>query len=224
MGLASFLGGVVPAFRALFDLLASQVCAGTWWPAQSRFEIVAGAILTQNTAWTNVELALANLRRERALGADAILALPADRLAQLIRPAGYYNAKSRYLRTVSEWFLARDEAAAHLDTGRLRSELLALRGVGPETADDILLYAYNRGVFIYDLYARRLLAAAGFGEFRTYDAAKKALDAQVAGEGFSAQELALFHGLVVDASKIARKVGGWADAYPLLQVGSFPSP
>lgn len=210
-------------FRNLFDLLAGQVRAGTWWPAQTRFEIVAGAILTQNTAWTNVEKALANLRRAGLMDARGIVGLPLPDLAELIRPAGYYNAKSRYLQTISDWFLRRDADAAHLDTAALRTELLTLRGVGAETADDILLYAYRRGVFIYDLYARRLLAAAGFGQFKTYERAKEALDPQVAEADFSVAELALFHGLVVDAGKIARKAGGWQSAYPLLIQGNFPA-
>ena len=214
----------MPTFRDLFDLLAAQVRAGTWWPAQSRFEIIAGAILTQNTAWANVRRALDNLREADLLDARKVVQLPAEELAELIRPAGYYNTKSKYLQTVSDWFLRRDQDAVHLPTAALRAELLDLRGVGAETADDILLYAYRRGVFIYDLYARRLLAAAGMGQFKSYETAKRALDPKVGEANFTVRELALFHGLVVDAGKIARKVGGWADAYPLLEKGNFPTP
>lgn len=122
-----------------------------------------GAILTQNTAWTNVERALAGLRAAGPLSSAAVLAMSADELAALIRPAGYYNVKARRLQA----FCAALEAAggidalAALETPALRGWLLAIHGIGPETADDILLYACGRPVFVVDAYTRRLFERLG---------------------------------------------------------------
>lgn len=192
----------------LFDSLDSQLDAGTWWPADSDFEIFVGAVLTQNTAWSNVEKALENLQRAGVLAPTALLSLEPSDLEELIRPAGFFRAKARYLRAISNWYL-NNPSAHELSTAELRNSLLAVPGVGSETADDLLLYVYNRPVFIYDLYARRLLKAAGFGDFKSYEQAKKALDPLVEAANLSAAKHALFHGLIVEAGKQARKQGGY---------------
>ncbi len=149
------------AIRAYYDNLFSAWGRQHWWPAQSRFEMIVGAYLTQNTAWTNVEKALANLRRERRLTIRGIRRTPQPKLEQLIRPAGYFRQKAQRLKTfvsfLDEYYggsLARMFARP---TAELRSELLALNGVGPETADSILLYAGNHPVFVVDAYTRRIL-------------------------------------------------------------------
>ncbi len=210
------------SFRELFELLASQVEAGTWWPGETRFEIALGAVLTQNTAWTNVERALGNLREAGLLHPQGILAVDEAHLGELIHPCGYWRTKAAYVKTLTAWFATHDSPAQELPTDDLREELLALRGIGAETADDLLLYVYERPVFIYDLYARRLLAVAGFGDFQTYERARVALDSRVASCNFSVTELATFHGLIVDAGKIARSLGGWNQAWPLLHARRFP--
>jgi len=136
-----------------------------WWPARTPFEVILGALLTQNTNWSNVEKALANLRRARALTPSRLAGLPAATLARLLRPSGYYRQKTRAVRG----FLAhlnngyRGSLARLLarPTSGLREELLALRGIGPETADSILLYAAGRPVFVIDAYTRRVLARHG---------------------------------------------------------------
>lgn len=207
--------------RKLFDLLNRQVDAGNWWPGESDFEICAGAILTQNTAWTNVEVALENLKQAGMLNPQAIIQADLESLGKLIRPSGYYRTKARYLQAISQWFSKRYLPAQALETAALRAELLGITGVGGETADDILLYVYRRPVFIYDAYGRRLLAAAGFGEYPSYEKAKAALDPLIDEASFSALELAHFHGLIVEAGKIARARGGWEVAYPLLETGQF---
>ena len=136
-----------------------------WWPAQSRFEVIIGAYLTQNTNWLNVERALENLREARALSPKALREMPLDRLQELIRPSGYFRQKALKLKIFME-YLDR-EYAGSLDrmfaqpTARLRGELLALNGVGPETADSILLYAGNHPVFVVDAYTRRILERHG---------------------------------------------------------------
>lgn len=211
------------SFRELFELLTTQVEAGIWWPGETRFEIALGAVLTQNTAWTNVERALGNLREAGLLHPQGILAVDEAHLGELVRPCGYWRTKTTYVKTLTAWFVVHDSRAQGLPTDDLRAELLTLRGIGAETADDLLLYVYNRPVFIYDLYARRLLAVAGFGDFQTYERARTALDSRVATCDFSVTELATFHGLIVDAGKIARSLGGWDQAWALLRAYKFPA-
>lgn len=144
-----------------------------WWPvlgkrkAQSekcktncaRFEIMVGAILTQNTAWKNVETAIWNLIAARALDPQRIVRMSSRRLRELIRPAGYFRQKAKKLKIFSKWYLERYRSARHLKTDELRKELLAIWGIGPETADSILLYAFCRPVFVVDAYTRRLCDA-----------------------------------------------------------------
>ncbi len=142
-----------------------------WWPARTRFEVILGALLTQNTNWSNVEKALANLRGARALTPARLSRLHAATLARLLRPSGYYRQKARAVRG----FLAhlnngyRGSLARLLarPTDELREELLALRGIGPETADSILLYAAGRPVFVIDTYTRRVLARHGLAQSKT---------------------------------------------------------
>jgi len=145
-------------YRALFQAWGPQ----NWWPARSRFEVVVGAYLTQNTAWTNVEKALANLRAARMLSVQGIRRVTLTDLERLIRPSGYFRQKAQRLKTFVE-FLDRHYGGSLTrlfarPTEELREELLKLNGVGPETADSILLYAGNHPVFVVDTYTRRMLA------------------------------------------------------------------
>ena len=132
-----------------------------WWPAETRFEVIVGAYLTQNTAWTNVERALAQLRAAGLLSVEGIRRVPLNKLERLIRSSGYFRQKARRLKTFVA-FLDK-EYGGSLDqlfsepTGKLREQLLGLNGVGPETADSILLYAGNHPVFVVDAYTRRIL-------------------------------------------------------------------
>jgi endonuclease-3 related protein len=145
-----------------------------WWPAQSRFEVIVGVYLTQNTAWTNVEKAITALRRARALSLKGIRDVPLRKLQRLVRPSGYFRQKARNLKTFIRFLDARyggslDRMFAQ-PTGKLRTELLALKGVGPETADSILLYAGNHPVFVVDAYTRRVLERhAMIGSKTKYD-------------------------------------------------------
>jgi endonuclease-3 related protein len=144
-------------YRTLFSAWGHQ----HWWPAQSLFEVIVGAYLTQNTSWTNVEKALGNLRRARRLTISGIRRTPQPELEQWIRPAGYFRQKTQRLKTFVRFLDARyGGSLARMfarPTAELRGELLALNGVGPETADSILLYAGNHPVFVVDAYTRRIL-------------------------------------------------------------------
>lgn len=145
-------------FRSLYQRLAHHYGPQHWWPAETSFEVMLGAVLTQNTAWTNVERALARLQSRIALTPDAILGLEHELLADAIRPSGYYNVKAKRLRQFCEALVAvgGEPALSAMETAVLRRWLLDIHGIGPETADDILLYAFERPVFVVDAYTRRL--------------------------------------------------------------------
>jgi len=147
--------------RAYYHTLFSVWGRQHWWPAHSRFEVILGAYLTQNTSWINVEKALASLRAAGLLSVDGIRRTPRRRLENLIQSSGYFRQKAQRLKTFVHFLdecydgsLARMFAQS---PARLREELLALNGVGPETADSILLYAGNQPVFVVDAYTRRIL-------------------------------------------------------------------
>ena len=130
-----------------------------WWPCRSgrRWEIVAGAVLTQNCAWRNVEEALAQLEQTALDTPESVLAAPPETVEEAVRPAGFYRQKTRTLRTLAEFFRRYEaEFAASRDSWALRKRLLAVRGVGPETADSILLYAFGQPLFVIDAYTRRV--------------------------------------------------------------------
>lgn len=137
-----------------------------WWPADHGFEVMVGAVLTQNTAWVNVEKALLRLRERDLLAPEALLAIPDNELADAIRSAGYYNLKARRLRNLSA-ALVEDgglDGWASLQTWPLRERLLSINGVGEETADSILLYVFRRPVFVIDAYTRRIFTRLGYAQ------------------------------------------------------------
>ncbi len=144
-----------------FDRLLARFGPRHWWPGETPFEVMVGAILTQNTNWKNVERAIANLKRERVLAPEKMLALPPETLAELIRPAGYYRVKTGRLRSFLTYFVDTSDGSATQMAARsleeLRPELLAVKGIGPETADSILLYALDKATFVIDAYTKRIL-------------------------------------------------------------------
>ncbi len=147
--------------RAIYRKLTREWGPQHWWPAETPFEVIVGAILGQNTSWTNVERALASLRSANSLTIDAIRTLPIAKLEQLVRSSGYYRQKAQRLKGfvsfIDEHYNASLEKMFATPTGELRSQLLSLKGVGHETADAILLYAGNHEIFVVDAYARRIL-------------------------------------------------------------------
>ena len=151
--------------RSLYQHLFRYFGPQRWWPARSRFEVIVGAILTQNTAWTNVEKAIGAMRAARLLHPRGIDDAPQERLAQIIRPAGYYNMKAERLKQFTRFLLTRyGGSVQRMFRGRrpgLREELLGISGIGEETADSILLYAGDRPIFVVDAYTRRVLERHG---------------------------------------------------------------
>src|SRR5438552_121465 len=146
---------------SLYKRLYAHYGPQHWWPAGTAWEMMVGAILTQNTAWTNVEKALAALKRARALSASAIARMPRRRLERLVRPSGYFRQKAHRLQLFAR-AMVKDPAFI-----RDRARLLAQYGIGPETADSILLYAAHRPFFVVDAYTRRLGHRLGW--FQTDD-------------------------------------------------------
>jgi len=165
-------------YDTLFRLRGHQ----HWWPGETPFEVAVGAVLTQNTAWINVERAIANLKAANVLAARALLDLPPDGLATMLRPAGYFNVKARRLHHLVRFLDDRaggDPARLPTDDpARLRSDLLAVPGVGRETADSILLYAVGVPVFVIDAYTRRLFGRLGLLDpAADYDVLRAAFEA-----------------------------------------------
>lgn len=157
-------------YKKLFSCYGPQ----HWWPGNSPFEIMVGAILTQNTAWLNVERAINNLKLNDSLTPQKILDTPSSKLAEWIKPSGYFNLKAQRLQNFCQWYVDAGELAALslCETSTLRKQLLTINGVGPETADDILLYAFERPVFVIDAYTRRLFSRLALPE---HDAAYEPL-------------------------------------------------
>jgi endonuclease-3 related protein len=164
----------LPVLREFYDSLYRDMGPQHWWPAEGPFEVIVGAILTQSAAWVNVEQAIANLKQARALTPSALERISMARLRQLIRPSGYYRQKAVKLKDFVR-FLRREFGGSlpqmfRTPPAKLREQLLSVRGIGPETADSILLYAANHPLFVVDAYTRRILIRHGLvNEKATYD-------------------------------------------------------
>jgi endonuclease-3 related protein len=147
--------------REYYDTLLAALGRQHWWPGRTSFEIIVGAILTQNTSWGNVERAISNLRRNKVLTLSAMEAVPFSRLAALIRSSGYFRQKAKKLKAFVHFMRAQHRGSLvkmlRTPTATLREQLLGVHGIGPETADSILLYAGRHPVFVVDAYARRIL-------------------------------------------------------------------
>lgn len=152
--------------REVYDRLFDAFGPQHWWPGRSPFEVIVGAVLVQNTNWQNVERAIDNLRQADLLQPHALYDVPLEELERLIRPAGYYRIKARRLRSLLEFLVDRYDGSLpgmfSTDLPELRARLVALHGIGPETADSILLYAGQLPVFVVDTYTHRVFARHGW--------------------------------------------------------------
>jgi endonuclease III related protein len=192
-----------PPLREYYDSLLAALGPQNWWPAQTPFKVIVGAILTQGTAWTNVERALENLRREQMLSIRAIENAPLRRLASAIRPSGYFRQKAKKLKAFIRFL--RDEYDRSLarmfrtPTGELRGKLLHVHGIGPETADAILLYAGGHPSFVVDAYTKRILLRHGWiGEKASYGEVQSLFERNIPREVARYNE---FHALIVRVAK-----------------------
>lgn len=204
------------AYRRLFDAFGPQ----HWWPGESPWEIVVGAVLTQNTSWNNVERAIENLRDADALDLDRLHTMPTDELAELIRPAGYYRVKARRLKNLIELIVNRFDGSLEelfaLGQHRLRDELLAVNGIGPETADSIVLYAAQFPTFVVDAYTARILKRHGWIEPEAdYDAIKDYFESNLVSDVRLFNE---YHALLVRLGKEFCRKTPKCDECPLVHL------
>lgn len=187
--------------RDLLQALRAEYGDLQWWPADTAFEVMVGAVLTQNTSWSNVEKALANLRAIDALSPEGLMTLDHEALAEHIRPSGYFNVKADRLRHLLA-FLERAggiPALASMETAALRQALLGVKGVGPETADDIVLYAFDRPVFVVDAYTRRLFERLEVARAQApYDELREQVEAELGPDVAALNDL---HALIVEHGK-----------------------
>jgi endonuclease-3 related protein len=187
----------------MFDLLLDHYGPRNWWPAETALEMMVGAILTQNTNWKNVEKAIENLKKKSLISLDALCSVSTSELAQEIRPAGYYNIKARRLKNLIDFIV--NHYHGDLDTllgdetRTLRRGLLSVNGIGPETADSILLYAANRPVFVIDAYTHRILSRHGMTEEQvTYQELQELFMDNLPDDSSLFNE---FHALIVETGK-----------------------
>ncbi|SQD76712.1 endonuclease III domain-containing protein [Moritella yayanosii] len=190
-------------FNDIFTQLQQHYGHLPWWPADTEYEMMVGAILTQNTNWKNVEKALANLAGHLTgkIAPQQILAMPLDTLAQLIRSSGYYNQKAIKLKALTLWYQKYDfdiSQARCIEGATLRIELLAVNGIGPETADSILVYALDKPFFIIDNYTRRILHRIGFELPTGYDKLRLLLEQNIPRNITTYQQ---YHALLVEHAK-----------------------
>ena len=186
-------------YNSLFTAMGPQ----HWWPGKTQFEVIVGAILTQNTTWTNVERAISNLRAARLLSPKAVENANLRRLENLIRPSGYFRQKARKLKAFCHFLRTeyRGSLKRLFDTPtiELREKLLSVFGIGPETADSILLYAGDRPVFVVDAYAKRILLRHGWiGDKAKYEDVRWMFERQSPGDSRRFNE---FHALIVNTGK-----------------------
>lgn len=192
-----------------------------WWPAETPFEVMVGAVLTQNTAWSNVEKAIANLKAmDGGLALESLLAMPVERLAPALRPAGYFNIKAKRLLNLCR-FLQQHQGLERLETEQLRASLLTVHGIGPETADDILLYAFDRPVFVIDAYTRRLFSRLGLVDGKHgYDALREGFEAALDSESELFNE---YHALIVVHAKAYCRTRPVCGDCPLFDLCVYPT-
>ncbi|GMR07620.1 MAG: endonuclease III domain-containing protein [Gammaproteobacteria bacterium] len=195
------------SFKATYNRLFNAYGNQHWWPGESPFEIMVGAVLTQNTAWSNVEKAIDNLKVKDSLDPQKIIAAHHRTLASCLKPSGYFNVKARRLKNFCHWYIDNGEyASLHTrDTGVLRDALLGVNGVGPETADDILLYAFVRPVFVIDAYTRRLFSRLGMVDKDSgYEVLRNTFEARLGKN--DVQLFNEYHALIVHHAKYYCKV------------------
>ncbi|KAE8130287.1 MULTISPECIES: endonuclease III domain-containing protein [Bifidobacterium] len=203
--------------ESLFRLMLREMGPTGWWPADTIFEIMVGAVLVQNTAFTNVERSLACLKEAEAFSPDAIATMRSADLQGLIRPSGFYRNKARALQSLAQWYRQQFDCeptnALGVPDEELRHELLGLFGIGGETADVLMLYVFDRRSFVADAYARRLFAFLGCKLPAGYPAFHKALAPVVLATGLSTAQLQEFHGLIDEFGKAYRDDAAKAESF-----------
>lgn len=180
------------------DSLNTRHHTGNPCSDKDKFEIMAGAILTQNTSWTNVEKAIYSLNKAKLLSAEKIVKVPVKKLASLVKPAGYYNQKAARLKIIANYFLKNKDVFL-LDAKEMREELLKVKGIGPETADSIVLYAFEKPSFVVDAYTRRIFSRLNLcNENDKYEEIQRAFESRLPSDVGLFKE---YHALIVEHAK-----------------------
>jgi len=210
------------ALIELYNKLYSSFGSQGWWPAERKFEMCIGAILTQNTSWGNVEKALQNLKKEKKLDARKIASMKKKELAELIRPAGYYNQKASYLKEFCLHLKKYDFSLNKMFEKKLpelRKELLSVKGIGPETADSIILYAAEKPIFVVDAYTKRIINRVYNEKYKNYNELQELFHKNLPKETKLFNE---FHALLVKLGKgYCRKEKPLCSKCPLRKECSF---
>jgi endonuclease-3 related protein len=186
-----------------YEAMSGALGPMRWWPAKTPFEVIVGAILTQSTAWGNVERAIANLREAKLLTPSAILRVRTSRLAVLIRPSGYFRQKAKKLKAFVRFLHTQYGGSLRrmflTPTPELREKLLSIHGIGPETADSILLYAGNHAVFVVDAYTHRIFGRHGITNGKpAYEEVRALIETSIPRQAELFNE---FHALIVNTGK-----------------------
>lgn len=202
-------------YRKMYDSLGPQ----QWWPGETPFEIIIGAILTQNTNWSNVEKAINNIKNVNKLTPKGIHSLSLPELAELVRPSGFFNVKAKRVKTFVNWLFSKYDgnltAMFNQDCRTLREELLSINGIGPETADSILLYAGNMPTFVIDAYTHRIFSRHGLiPEESAYDEMKSFFEDNLPEDTELFNE---YHALIVNIGKLFCKPKRVCEQCPLLE-------
>ncbi|MBU4266369.1 MAG: endonuclease III domain-containing protein [Candidatus Altiarchaeales archaeon] len=207
----------------IHDRLLKHFGRQQWWPAETEFEVIVGAILTQNANWKNVEKAIANLRENNLLEPGGIHSVNEERLKGLIRPAGYYNSKARKLREFTNFLFENYKDLSEflgLPQDELREQLLSIWGIGPETADSIVLYAAGKPSFVVDAYTKRIFSRMGLVEEGIeYDKLKYFFENNLPEDVGLYRE---FHALIVELGKNYCKTKPLCGECPLVSLCSLP--
>ena len=203
-------------YQKMFEALGPR----QWWPGETPFEVVIGAILTQNTNWSNVEKAIKNLKTAGKLSPEGIYELSVTELAKLIRPSGFFNVKTKRVKAFINWLFSRYEGNLSKmfaqDLQALRSELLSVKGIGPETADSILLYAGNMPTFVVDAYTHRIFSRHELiPEESTYDEMKSFFEENLPKD---VQLFNEYHALIVNIGKTFCKTKKVCEPCPLKDI------
>jgi len=203
-------------YQKMFEALGPR----QWWPGETPFEVVIGAILTQNTNWSNVEKAIKNLKIAGKLSPEGIYELSVTELAKLIRPSGFFNVKAKRVKAFIHWLFSRYEGNLSKmfaqDLQSLRSELLSVKGIGPETADSILLYAGNMPTFVVDAYTHRIFSRHELiPEESTYDEMKSFFEENLPKD---VQLFNEYHALLVNIGKMFCKPKKVCEPCPLKDI------
>ncbi|MEM0466847.1 MAG: endonuclease [Candidatus Thermoplasmatota archaeon] len=225
-------------YQKLFSYFGEQ----NWWPtdlsyhkkyqSDPRFEIIIGAILTQNTAWTNVEKALQQLKQHNIMTIKALVSIDENHLKKLIQPSGFFNQKAQRLKHIAQYLYTNYHADLDLfftrDEKILRQELLSLQGIGPETADSILLYAGNKPFFVIDAYTKRIAKRIPFqiGDTDTYDTFQNFFQTELKKETQPKQRVLLyqeFHALLVELAKNFCRKKPLCQSCPVHKLCTYPN-